>query len=770
MSMIKNQQACNDEINNIFYAHSTKQSDKSDWQLLQNHLINVGELAAGFAEAFNCAEYGKAAGLLHDLGKYTVEFQQRLEGKHPRVDHATHGAKIALEKYKDGGYFVAYSIAGHHAGLANGEYCDDKKLNELKKRLEKPDLPLLKTTWQTEIAPLLPQKLPTPPLKIKNYFQVAFLSRMIFSCLVDADRLDTEKFCQVAEKKPLSARGEYPNLTELKTQFDQSLNAFQQNDRDINQKRSTILSTVRHNAKTLEAGLFSLTVPTGGGKTLTSMAFALDHAEKHQKRRIIYVIPFTSIIEQNADVFRKQFGENHQHAIIEHHSAFNDAEIKNPDSRTKLNMAMENWDAPIIVTTAVQFMESLFSNRPSDCRKLHRIANSVIILDEAQTLPLDLLRPCMAAIDELAKNYGCSVVLCTATQPALLEKEDGFKGGFQNVRELAQSDSINPQQLYKDFQRVSVSHIGELEDAAIIQRLHDEAQILCIVNTRRQAQVLYQGIADLEGSFHLSTYMCAVHRKAVLKIIRETLKTGKPCRVVSTSLIEAGVDVDFPCVMRSDAGLDSIAQAAGRCNREGKNKKEDSHVWIFTAKDHKPPKEFETYTNKMKEVMDLAEFKDDLLGLAAIKSYFSRVYWQKEIGQNSQLDAHGILEELKKSKLQNLPFDWMAQKFKMINTVMDTVIVPYDDAAKDAIEKLKNLPEWESVGELARKLQIYTISMPQHLTRQLIDPKLGALKYVQKQRFGDQFLVLESDNMYEKDIGFNSEANPLLIDGENCVW
>ncbi|OQK18696.1 hypothetical protein AU255_06440 [Methyloprofundus sedimenti] len=765
-----NQLADNEEIKNIFYAHSTERSDKNDWQPLKQHLVNVGELTEGFAAAFNCAEYGKIAGLLHDLGKYTVEFQQRLEGKHPRVDHATWGAKIALDKYGNGGYFMAYSIAGHHAGLANGDYREDKKLTPLKQRCDNPNLPILNSVWQTEIDPLLPQKLSTPPLKIKNYFQVSFLFRMIFSCLVDADRLDTEKFCQIAENKPLSARGQYPSITELKTQFDQSLNAFQQNDIDINQKRSAILSTVRHNAKTFNpssSGLFSLTVPTGGGKTLTSMAFALDHAETYQKRRIIYVIPFTSIIEQNAEVFRKQFGENHQHAIIEHHSAFNDVDIKNPDSRTKLKMAMENWDAPIIVTTAVQFMESLFSNRPSECRKLHRIANSVIILDEAQTLPLDLLRPCMAAIDELAKNYACSIVLCTATQPALLEKEDGFKGGFQNVRELAQSDSINPEQLYKDFQRVSVSHIGELDDAAIIQCLRNEEQILCIVNTRRQAQLLYQGIVDLEGSFHLSTYMCAVHRKAVLKIIREALDAGKPCRVVSTSLIEAGVDVDFPLVMRSDAGLDSIAQAAGRCNREGKNKKEDSHVWIFTAKDHKPPNELETYASKMKEVMDIAEFKDDLLGISAIKEYFSRVYWQKETGQNSELDKHNILKTLQDSNIKNLPFDWMAQKFKMISTTMKTVIVPYDDVAKDCIEQLKNLPEWESVGKLARNLQVYTISVPQHLTGELI--KIKALQYVQPERFGDQFLVLESGNMYDKNIGFNSEANPLLINGEECI-
>jgi CRISPR-associated endonuclease/helicase Cas3 len=760
----------------LFYAHSTTRENKSDWQLLKTHLDNVSELTKGFAAAFNCAEYGKVAGLLHDLGKYTVEFQKRLDGNPRRVDHAIHGAEIALKKYKDGGYFVAYAIAGHHAGLANGEYkkADNytQKLNELKKRFEKPDLPVLNLAWQIEIEPLLSEKLPTPPLKIKNYFQVTFLSRMIFSCLIDADRLDTEKFCQISENKPLPARGDYPSLAELKAQFDQSLNAFQATDNDINQKRAAILSAVRHNAKTFDpnlSGLFSLTVPTGGGKTLTSMAFALDHAETYQKRRIIYVIPFTSIIEQNADVFRKQFGESYQHAIIEHHSAFNEVDIKNPDSKTKLKMAMENWDAPIIVTTAVQFMESLFSNRPSECRKLHRIANSIIILDEAQTLPLDLLRPCMAAIDELAKNYGCSIVLCTATQPALLE-EDGFKGGFQNVRELAESEdkmTLNPKKLYEEFQRVSVSHIGELNDAEIIKKLQENEQILCIVNTRRQAQLLYQGIVNLEGSYHLSTYMCAVHRKNVLAKIKRALKQEKPCRVVSTSLIEAGVDVDFPCVMRSDAGLDSIAQAAGRCNREGKNGKENSHVWIFTATDHKPPHELKTYASKMKEVMDITEFKDDLLGLAAIKSYFSKVYWHLDEVQKGQLDKHAILETLKNSKLHSLPFDWIAQKFKMITTTMKTVIVPYDHLAIDYIEQLENLPKWESVGELAKKLQVYTISMPQHLAGKLIEIK--ALQYVQPERFGDQFLVLESANMYEENIGFNSEANPLLISGEGCV-
>jgi len=759
----------------IFYAHSTVNADKCIWQPLKEHLNNVGLLAEKYAEIFNCADYGKAAGLLHDLGKYTDEFQRRLEGKHPKVDHATWGAKIALEKYNnDFGYLIAYGIAGHHAGLANGDYRTEQKLTPLKERCNKSRLPILNSAWKGEIEPLLPCKLSVPPLKPKvgfKNFQIAFLSRMILSCLVDADRLDTEDYeNRVAGKS--SSRGQYPDLAQLKANFDRSIQSFEA-DSEINRKRADILHAVRQNARLLDPGLsslFSLTVPTGGGKTLASMAFALDHAEAYRKRRIIYVIPFTSIIEQNAAVFRKQFGTEYLDAVIEHHSAFNDSDveknIKQPDSRTKLKIAMENWDAPVIVTTAVQFMESLFSNRPSQCRKLHRIANSVVILDEAQTLPMSLLRPCLEALDELARNYGCSIVLCTATQPAF-KAEDGFPGGLQNVRELAKSERIDPKGLYEQFRRVTVRHIGELSDADVIGRLRAAEQMLCIVNTRKQAQLLYRGIADLEGSYHLSTYMCAAHRNNVLAEIRQALKDGKPCRVVSTSLIEAGVDVDFPCVLRSDAGLDSIAQAAGRCNRESKRPKDESMVWIFAAKDHRPPAELKIYAGKMKETLNIAEFDKDPLGLAAIQDYFTRVYWHHETGQTSQLDKHGILTELQNSKPNNLPFEWIGQTFKVIDSPTKTVIVLYDEAARDYVERLKALPEGGSVGPLARALQVYTISLWQRWTSGLIAK--GVLQYVQPGRFGEQFLVLTDRNFYDDIMGFNPEADPFSMTGDDCV-
>ena len=256
---------------------------------------------------------------------------------------------------------------------------------------------------------------------------------------------------------------------------------------------------------------------------------------------------------------------------------------------------MENWDAPIVVTTAVQFFESLFAAKPSQCRKLHRIAGSVVVLDEAQTMPLKLLRPCVAAIDELARNYRASVVLCTATQPALTAP--AFEGGLAEVRELAP----DPEQLFKQLERVRVRHLGALDDEALAEHMRSRDQVLCIVNNRRHARAVYQAMADLPGARHLTTLMCARHRSEVLAEVRQLLKDGKPCRLVSTSLIEAGVDVDFPTVLRAEAGLDSIAQAAGRCNREGRSERESSEVLVFLPEnpDWAPPPSLGNTRNRL---------------------------------------------------------------------------------------------------------------------------------------------------------------------------
>lgn len=762
-----------------FYAHSTSDITKANWQPLADHLRAVGHLAENAAKAFSCGQLAMAIGLLHDLGKYSQEFQKRLQGNPKSVDHATWGAIQAVKKYGGLGTLMAYVIAGHHAGLANGIYDDTARLTELAERLKKePQLPILASEWQTEIEHLLPAlNGMAPQLKQKKAavnFQLMLLTRMLLSSLVDADRLDTEAFALQAAGEPPAQRGQYPSLAAIKTKFDQFL--FQlENHTDIQKRRHVILNTVRQNAA-LDAGLFSLTVPTGGGKTFTSMAFALDHAALKKKRRLIFVIPFTSIIEQTAQVFRDALGAGFEDAIVEHHSAFNEARFsKNTnklDSLTKLKLAQDNWDAPIIITTVVQFLESLFSSKTSACRKLHNIANSVIVMDEAQTLPLHLLRPSLAAIDELSRNYDCSIVLCTATQPAI-RSVDGFVGGLDNVRELAASEQIQPHMLYEQFRRVSVQHIGMQSDVQLIEKISQHSQVLCIVNNRKQARDLFRRINTLKGSFHLSTFMCSVHRSIILKKIRKCLKNGQACRVISTSLIEAGVDVSFPHVMRADAGLDSIAQAAGRCNREGKWAVEKSLVEVFTPEDHRMPPELQTFATTMQEVLREPQYAADPLGIQSIRKYFGTLYWQKESGVESKLGEFFLDKINKKATIKSLPFDWVDQKFKMIESSMCSVIVPFcrnktDSHAKNLIDELNNLPPFLSVSKIARQLQVYTVSVPERVVIELC--KKGALRYVQTERFGQQFLVLDTATMYTKNVGFDPDREPLLLDGMECSW
>ena len=604
-----------------YYAHSAQDElvnllPYEHWQTLQSHSVNVGEMAAEFARVFGAQEIACQTGKLHDLGKYSKAFDRRLHGG-SSVDHATAGAKIAVERWGNViGKLMAFCIAGHHAGLANGNGEGDNR-RTLKQRLALQfgtDIPVLDNLWQQEIK--LPKDLSAPPLKADAhhpFFSYAFFTRMLYSCLVDADYLDTEAFYLKLESKA-SERGGYPDLNALQHNFNQFINKFrrrvaqapaqteaEKRNAALNRLRSEILDHAVEQAAKAQ-GLFTLTVPTGGGKTFTSMAFALEHAKRYGMRRVIYVIPFTSIIEQNAAEFRKAFGELGEQAVLEHHNTFDDGKLQNEATKDKLRLASENWDAPIVVTTAVQFFESLFADRSSRCRKLHNIAGSVIILDEAQMLPLNLLLPIMQAIKELAQNYRCSVVMCTATQPAV-QAENGFYRGFENVREIAPK----PTALFDKLRRTTVQHIGIQTDADLLAKLAKHPQILVIVNNRR----LYDQAKHLEGTFHLTTLMCAKHRSQKLDENRGSLKNGEPCRVIATSFIEAGVDVDFPMVMRAEAGLDSVAQAAGRCNREGKKPSENSFVWIFAPEEQwKAPPELATQASVMRLTAD--EFSDDL--------------------------------------------------------------------------------------------------------------------------------------------------------------
>ena len=758
----------------LYYAHSAQ--DKlgnllpyEHWQTLQSHSVNVGEMAAEFARVFGAQEIACQTGQLHDLGKYSEPFNRRLHGG-PSVDHATAGAKVAIERWGDViGKLMAFCIAGHHAGLANGNGEGDNR-RTLKQRLALQfgaDIPALDNQWQQEIK--LPQNLSAPPLKADvhhPFFSYAFFTRMLYSCLVDADYLDTEAFYLNLENKTVE-RGGYPDLNALQHNFNQFINNFrrriaqapeqteaEKRNAALNRLRSEILDHAVEQAAQPQ-GLFTLTVPTGGGKTFTSMAFALEHAKRHGMRRVIYVIPFTSIIEQNAAEFRKAFGKLGEQAVLEHHSTFDDGKLQNEATKDKLRLASENWDVPIVVTTAVQFFESLFADRSSRCRKLHNIAGSVIILDEAQMLPLNLLLPIMQAIKELAQNYRCSIVMCTATQPAV-QAENGFYRGFENVREIAPK----PTALFDKLRRTTVQHIGTQTDADQLAKLAEHPQMLVIVNNRRHARSLYDQAKYLDGTFHLTTLMCAKHRSQKLDEIRGRLKNGEPCRVIATSLIEAGVDVDFPLVMRAEAGLDSVAQAAGRCNREGKRSSENSFVWIFTPEEQwKAPPELAAQAAVMRLTAD--SFSDDLLSTQAVAAYFTELYQLK----GSELDNKKILK-MHNDTGQSLdfPFQTIADKFRMIESHMQPLIIPFDGEAENLISSLHHA---DHIGGLLRKLQPYTVQIPQNALAALY--KAGRIELINEKNFGKQFYTLIGLDLYDEVAGLSWEDTEFLK-GESLVF
>ena len=756
-----------------YYAHSAQDElgnllPYEHWQTLQSHSVNVGEMAEEFARVFGAQEIAYQTGKLHDLGKYSEPFNQRLHGG-PSVDHATAGAKIAVERWGNViGKLMAFCIAGHHAGLANGNGEGDNR-RTLKQRLALQfgaDIPALDNLWQQEIK--LPQNLSAPPLKADAhhpFFSYAFFTRMLYSCLVDADYLDTEAFYLKLENKA-NERGGYPKLNALQHNFNQFINAFrrriteapeqteaEKRNAALNRLRSEILEHAVEQAAQAQ-GLFTLTVPTGGGKTFTSMAFALEHAKRHGMQRVIYVIPFTSIIEQNAAEFRKAFGELGEQAVLEHHSTFDDGKLQNEATKDKLRLASENWDAPIVVTTAVQFFESLFADRSSRCRKLHNIAGSVIILDEAQMLPLNLLLPIMQAIKELAQNYRCSVVMCTATQPAV-QAENGFYRGFENVREIAPK----PTALFDKLRRTTVQYIGTQTDVDLLTKLAEHPKMLVIVNNRRHARSLYDQAKHLDGTFHLTTLMCAKHRSQKLDEIRGRLKNGEPCRVIATSLIEAGVDVDFPLVMRAEAGLDSVAQAAGRCNREGKRPSENSFVWIFAPEDKwQAPPELATQAAVMRLTAD--SFSDDLLSTQAVAAYFAELYQLK----GNELDNKKILK-MHNDRGQSLdfPFQTIADKFRMIESHMQPLIIPFDGEAENLISSLHHA---DHIGGLLRKLQPYTVQIPEKALAALY--KAGRIEPINEKNFGKQFYTLIGLDLYD-DVAGLSWDNPYFLQEENSI-
>jgi CRISPR-associated endonuclease/helicase Cas3 len=740
----------------------------SGGHLLADHLQTVAHMAAGFSQPFDASmpthRWAYLAGLWHDLGKYRPGFQRYLaQSNHPDAHiegkvagrektHSAAGALWALETLeklhgvngKLAARVLAYLIAGHHAGL------DDWEAG-LAQRLAGADS-------KTEFAETLNAKPPPSILDTGGFVPdlskipgggsgFALWVRLLFSCLVDADFLDTEAHFDAG--KPARRNG-FPTLDQMQTALDAHLAAKMASapHSDVNTLRADILRQCREKAA-LPAGFFSLTVPTGGGKTLSSLAFALDHAQAHSQRRVIYAIPYTSIIEQTAEVFRDAFKTLGDEVLIEHHSQ---ADAADREETARSRLACENWDAPLVVTTNVQLFESLFAAKTSRCRKLHNIVGSVIVLDEAQQLPPEFLQPILDVLKLLVKHYGVTVVLCTATQPALnstdyFDKSKDLRG-LENVREIIN----NPDALFNALKRVQVELPTDWNAptpwADIAQKIAAEDCALAIVGTRKAARELQRLLPP--GTLHLSALMCGAHRKAVIDQIKTRLKAKRdgldvqPLRVVSTQLVEAGVDIDFPVVYRALAGLDSIAQAAGRCNREGRLE-QPGRVVVFVPPE--PPPMGHLRKGAQACISTLRGEQADPLARALFATYFQQFY------STVDLDSKKIVPMVKvEPKTLGVQFRAAADAFRLIDDQDSaTVVVRYAEH-RDEIEKLLSLLAAEGPARwLMRKLQRYTVSIHKRLADKMLEQ--GDLSLP----IPGLYILKDADNLYSNIWGLGGD-------------
>lgn len=701
--------------------------------------FTAGLFVSGSADSEAARQWGYLAGLWHDLGKFAPLWQQylldksgaspQIRGPVPTIDHATAGAQHAVKANKTLGHLLAYAIAGHHSGLLDAiseHACQDKRLlGNVPPYRNAPEALLNRP------VPALPECLAQGGAICQGVPSMLF-TRLLFSALVDADFLATEAFMNPGQQalRPRPADDLLPQMSDL---LDQHLarrfppggapaaseatapSAPLTGNDFVNRARAEVLAACRARAEE-PPGLFSLTVPTGGGKTLSSLAFALRHAVKHGLQRVIYVVPFTSIIEQNAAVFEEVFAplieSEEGPVVLQHHSNFELKENKGQEAN-RVRLATENWDAPLVVTTAVQFYESLHAARTSGCRKLHRIANAVVILDEAQCLPVEYLRPCLDLLRELTTRYRTTAVLCTATQPEI-GRNERFKIGLENVREIVP----DPVGLYQILRRVEVRDRGTLDDATLAAEIGSFsegglAQVLAIVNTRDHAREVFRLLPKAEGeNFHLSARMCPAHRRQVLDVVRVRLEHGEPVRLISTQLIEAGVDVDFPRVYRALAGIDSLAQAAGRCNRNGRLAMGELHV--FRSEHQRAEAYFRETAQIAERVLD--RHKDDPLGLESVRRFFT-LYYQGHCPPKGQpWDAEDITGcyRVERDKRAGLPFQFqfaeVAERFRLIEDNQVSVIVPFDERAEGLLKDLRN----ESIPlhrSLLRGLQRYTVQI-----------------------------------------------------------
>lgn len=675
------------------YAHSKRDPltgellPKEKWHPLPTHLHDTALMAAKHASYFQNGVMGSILGYSHDYGKNSPDFEKRLEGAKQRVDHKTAGALLVHQHYPyPYGLIMAYAIYGHHGGLPN-HISQGTRIG-----LEQV-LRVNKFSVIDQVLPKLPKlaeaSIPGPHQTTNPGIKLSMWIRMLYSALIDADYLNAERYFQPGKA---ALRNQFPTIQTLHDMFQPKLDELLRKplNNKVMRARRRVLENCLHAAKG-DKGFYTLTAPTGSGKTYASLAFALKHAVHHNgMRRIIVGLPFTSIIEQTAEIYREVFGAN---SLLEHHSTV----VFQRDEETEFSpeqLASENWDSSLIVTTNVQLFESLFASKPSRARKLHRLAGSVILLDEAQSLPSGLLLPSLAALQCLCDDYGVTVVFCTATQPSIKPQ---WLNGTKPVEIIH-----DPVDLYRQLKRVHVENMGRSTLTALADRLSSDRRALCIVNSRRKARQLHRLVSskNKDGVFHLSALMCPTHRSSRLKQIKRKTKDER-CIVIATSLVEAGVDLDFPNVYRELAGIESINQAAGRCNREGDLPVGHLYLFEFPGTSQQ--------TNWFSDRADLARLvlRDypDPLEPDAIRAYFDLFF----AIEDKNLDREGLLKQLNEGARQcSFQFRDIAERYKFIKKDTVSVIIPYDSEAIKLLQAARHLM---NPAVFARRLQRYTVSL-----------------------------------------------------------
>ena len=711
-----------------YIAHVKQENDQWETHSLEDHLWDVATIAKHHADLFSSAEWAGLAGLWHDLGKYRPAFQKHIKKssgydpdasisseKDRNKNHASTGAMYAMDYMRQHqvekfGRALAYTIAGHHAGLPDFT-SSEARGRSLDETLQ--DQHFLREALAEQIpAKVLSGSVPETMLPIDTFDDLHCWIRMIFSALVDADFLDTEQFMN-PEK---TARREviYPDMPILLEQFNVYMQklTMEAEASVVNQLRTEILQQARHKAK-MHSGIYTMTVPTGGGKTLSSLAFALEHACTQNKRRIIYAIPYTSIIEQTARIFKDIF-ETCSEIVLEHHS---NVEPEDSKEVTATRLAAENWDIPIVVTTTVQLFESLFAAKPSRCRKLHNLVNSVIVLDETQLLPPNNLEPIRHVIELLTKYYGVTFLLTTATPTP----STGFGDVLGKIllRDIETTEVIDQtERYYQQLRRVTYVLPKNFFVNKSWEEIADQIQVhptvLAVVNKRHDARSLFLAMEQNGTLFHLSALMCPKHRQIVINKIKQRLQEGQPTRVISTQLVEAGVDLDFPVVFRAAAGLDSIIQAGGRCNREGKLKDANGEFMlgqtiVFVPPERPPAGLLDTAFQTTTSV--LQGYQGDIDDPDLIHTYFNQLY--SRLGKFDSGDVLSLLQD--DAEDINIQFRSAATRFQMIEQGQTfTVFVDYshDEDEDKQIKFWLNMLKSGSIDRwLIRKLQPYSISM-----------------------------------------------------------